>query len=106
MEKDSNVSQACNCLPTCSSLSFTYNFDIEKFNNQDPKYVNRSMTTFYFADDEFIVYKRSASFGNVDLIANIGGLLGLFLGISILSVVEIFVFFVVRVISWKKNLKS
>lgn len=68
--------------------------------------MNRSMTTFYLADDEFIVYRRFANFGNVNLVANIGGLLGLFLGVSVLSVVEVFYFFVIRLINnlwWKET---
>jgi acid-sensing ion channel, other len=59
----------------------------------------------YFANDEFIVYRRYAAFGAVTFLSNIGGLLGLFLGASFLSAVEVFYFFVIRLInnSWWKN---
>jgi acid-sensing ion channel, other len=63
--------------------------------------------SIYFADDEFIVLKRSATFGTVTFLSNIGGLLGLFLGVSVLSAVEVFYFFVIRFINnlwWSQSI--
>jgi uncharacterized membrane protein len=45
-----------------------------------------------FKDDDFLYTQRSEIHGWADFIANVGGLLGLFLGVSILSIVEIIYF--------------
>lgn len=45
-----------------------------------------------FRDDDFLYTQRSEIHGWADFIANFGGLLGLFLGVSILSIVEIIYF--------------
>ncbi len=42
-----------------------------------------------FAQNQFDVKKRSERFGFIDFISNCGGLMGLFMGISILSIAEI-----------------
>jgi Amiloride-sensitive sodium channel len=52
----------------------------------------RSMISIFFKNDDFIYTKRSELYGLTDFIANFGGLLGLFLGVSILSIVEIIYF--------------
>jgi hypothetical protein len=59
----------------------------------------------YFDDVEYIAYRRYASFGTVTLLSNIGGLLGLFLGVSVLSVIETIYFFTLRFIDdlWYKG---
>lgn len=55
-----------------------------------------SFVSIYFGSEEYSGYKRYASYGTVSLLSNIGGLLGLFLGISFLSVVETIYFFTLR----------
>lgn len=64
--------------------------------------------SIYFADDEFIAYRRFESYGSVSLLSKIGGMLGLFLGISVLSVVEVFYFLTLRLFNdmWSKLVKS
>lgn len=52
----------------------------------------------FFKTDEFITNKRSELFGRTDFIANCGGLLGLFMGVSILSIVEIIYYFIVHLV--------
>lgn len=56
----------------------------------------RSSVTVFFKDDDIFYSKRSELFTLTDFIANVGGLLGLFLGISALSFVEIFYFTLFR----------
>lgn len=51
----------------------------------------------FFKDKQFITSKRSELYGPTDFIANCGGLLGLFMGVSLLSVVEIVYHFTLRV---------
>jgi acid-sensing ion channel, other len=104
--EESKTFQLCDCLPSCNSIDYHHNVYLEDINNTQGEVVESSQTSFSFDDDEFIVYKRSASFGNVDLMSNIGGLLVLFLGISVLSIVEVFYFFVIKFINnlwWKEE---
>lgn len=56
----------------------------------------RSVVTIFFKDDDFIFSKRSELYSFTDFIANFGGILGLFLGVSILSLVEIIYFMAFR----------
>lgn len=86
----------CKCLPGCNSIDYSLTIFEERFSENDG---NTSSVSIYFADDEFNVFKRSASFGVVSLLSNVGGLLGLFLGISVMSVVEVFYYFVIRFVN-------
>lgn len=43
----------------------------------------------FFRHNQFITSKRSELYGRTDFVANCGGLLGLFMGVSLLSFVEI-----------------
>lgn len=52
--------------------------------------------TAYFKTANFLPIKRSELFSNTDLIASCGGLLGLFLGFSLLSVIEIIYYCTIR----------
>ncbi|KAI8424618.1 hypothetical protein MSG28_003051 [Choristoneura fumiferana] len=51
---------------------------------------------FYHKEPRFVSMRRSELFGLTDFLANCGGLLGLFLGFSFLSLVEIFYFCTLR----------
>jgi acid-sensing ion channel, other len=96
-------SETCKCFPACTSIEFAIKNYEERTKSKDE---HNSSLTIQFASDEFIVYRRYASLGTVTLLSNIGGLLGLFLGLSALSVVEIFYFFVIKFISnlwWKEK---
>ena len=55
--------------------------------------------TFYFGNDDFVAYKRYETHGRVGFLSNVGGLLGLFMGISLLSIVETIYFFTLRFIN-------
>ena len=52
-----------------------------------------------------MAYKRCASHGIVRIVSNIGGVLGFFLGISLLSIIETIYFFTLRFINdlWIKK---
>lgn len=49
----------------------------------------KSSLKIFFRDSYFIKSKRSELYGWIDFLANCGGLLGLTMGFSILSVVEL-----------------
>lgn len=52
-----------------------------------------------FKDPQFVPLRRFRQFTFIDFLSYVGGLLGLFAGISVLSFVEIFYFFVPRLLS-------
>lgn len=59
-----------------------------------------------FQKAQILPYKRVAPYQISDFIANCGGLLGLFMGISLLSVVEIIYFFTFRFIGAVQTVKA
>lgn len=50
----------------------------------------------FFKENQFLAFKRSELFGLTDFLANVGGLLGLFLGISAICAAELVYFVIVR----------
>uniref|UniRef100_A0A1I8NHK4 Amiloride-sensitive sodium channel n=1 Tax=Musca domestica TaxID=7370 RepID=A0A1I8NHK4_MUSDO len=97
----------CHCLPACTSLDYNVeisqsHFDVERTlkamgvdeeeEEDEMNFASFEYAAFsiYFKDNEFITAKRSELYGLYDFIANCGGVLGLFMGVSILSVIEIF----------------
>lgn len=69
--------------------------------------VQLSHLIVFFKDAQFIPVMRSELFGLTDFLANCGGLLGLFMGVSILSLVEIFYYCVIKpLIMWSKSHKN
>ena len=51
-----------------------------------------SRFSIFFKDQQFIAAKRSELYGMTDFLANCGGLLGLFMGFSLLSIVKMIYF--------------
>lgn len=52
--------------------------------------------SIFFKENQFITSKRSELVGLTDFVASCGGLLGLFMGVSILSIVEFIYYFSLR----------
>ncbi|ETN65216.1 hypothetical protein AND_003023 [Anopheles darlingi] len=105
----------CNCLPACKSTHYDLeitqsSLDIEKFmkansvpvDNNDEKYAFTTLE-IYFKESHFITSKRTELYGFVDLLANCGGLLGLFMGVSFLSLIEICYFLTIRPFSIRRK---
>ncbi|CAD7089096.1 unnamed protein product [Hermetia illucens] len=104
----------CNCLPACTSIVYQVeiseaHFDVykvleayrENYTDENPGLV-MGRTSIFFKEQQILTIRRSQLFGTTDFLASSGGLLGLFVGISALSFVEIIYFCTVRLIS---NLK-
>ncbi|XP_055840691.1 pickpocket protein 28-like [Episyrphus balteatus] len=101
-----NEERTCidSCLPTCFDIK--YKAEIEHQVPYDHNYTQDTRLTeitIKFEDDVINGLTRSELYSTIDFIANCGGLLGLFMGVSVLSVFEILYFFTIRVL-W--NLKS
>jgi Amiloride-sensitive sodium channel len=95
---------SCNCLPTCSSITFESEIAVaqldksalpSRYRNQEAG-VQYSQVTIYIKDNQLIPVKRTELYGMIDFLANCGGLLGLFFGVSIISFLEIVYFCTVR----------
>ncbi|CAH0564375.1 unnamed protein product [Brassicogethes aeneus] len=100
----------CDCMPICTD--FTYDvetsqtdwqyiknlkvlYDEEQLNEDE---IHISKLNLFFKSSNFITSVRHELYGPTDFLANFGGLLGLFTGFSILSLMEIFYFLSVRLI--------
>ncbi|KAB0792999.1 hypothetical protein PPYR_12619 [Photinus pyralis] len=99
----------CDCLPACTSL--TYNSENSQadfqwykvFEATKAKYrglagANLTSITLFFKEMQFITSERNELYGPTDFLANCGGLLGLFMGFSLLSIIEIFYFLSLRLV--------
>ena len=65
---------------------------------EDDTYVQNNVAILhvYFKNLHFIRQERGELYGFIDLFSNIGGLMGLCMGLSALSVVEVLYFFSMR----------
>ncbi|KAG5668127.1 hypothetical protein PVAND_016079 [Polypedilum vanderplanki] len=80
----------CSCLPSCNLLTYHVKyFPIESEGNE-------SIITVTMNGEDFILYRRYQLFTFSDIVSYVGGLLGLFAGISVLSIIEIFYYFTLR----------
>lgn len=64
---------------------------------------HKSGLSIYFKEKQFIASHRSELYGPTEFLANCGGLLGLFMGMSILSIVEIIYFCSLRLVCSLKS---
>ncbi|KAK5641675.1 hypothetical protein RI129_010222 [Pyrocoelia pectoralis] len=104
----------CNCLPSCTSLSY----DVETSQTRwdwrkafkvlhraglsegipDDKESHYSRLHVYYKDLQFLSSERNELYGYVDFFSNVGGLLGLFIGLSVTSCIEILYFLTLRLV--------
>ncbi|EDW26343.1 GL26473 [Drosophila persimilis] len=104
----------CNCLPSCTSIAYEAeisqaDFDYKTVINRDTpegketqtklEGMKMSRVSLFFKEAQFLTSRRSELYGTTDFLANCGGLLGLFMGVSMLSIVELVYFCTVRLIS-------
>ncbi|GAB0099482.1 Epithelial sodium channel [Sergentomyia squamirostris] len=89
---------SCDCLPSCTSIN--YKTDIlhhrmylwEKNRSQ----IEEVLIKIYFLHTTFVPYQRSELYGLTEFMASCGGILGLFMGFSVLSLAELLYFFPIR----------
>lgn len=105
--ESSEIYRDCDCLPECNHIKYTVLNSASKlspshlrtYNNNNGTYSLEADVSILFSDDEYVAYRRFASYDTVSLLSDIGGYLGLFLGISFLSVIETVYFFTLRFIN-------
>ncbi|XP_060876363.1 pickpocket protein 28-like isoform X1 [Metopolophium dirhodum] len=109
----SNNIKGCNCLPSCTSIQYEYE-TVEFFrnwttNSTKPKLVlteKSAVVLIYFKRKSVIDIQKTPLMPFNELLGNIGGLFGLFLGCSIISFFEILYFFVIRLYFDHRNRKK
>lgn len=120
------INDSCNCLSSCDTT--VYNVELNNFKSNVTDYMtimNRVMKdidmdsesesdsidenikynqiTVFYQKSKFSTSKKIAKVWWSDFLANCGGLLGLFMGVSISSIVEIFYVFIITPIHQKLN---
>ncbi|KAG7200622.1 hypothetical protein KM043_001178 [Ampulex compressa] len=101
-----NISEtpSCNCWPGCFEIN--YNVEIsqskllssfkvaDQYIKKSPKYFSENMAVvhLFFVDSQFTKFVKNELFGFTEFLSSTGGLLGLFMGFSFLSVMEILYF--------------
>lgn len=100
LENDKNFSleKNCSCLPLCNSIRYHVKY-FSEFSGENETVINIRMNP-----DDIILYRRHKQFTFSDIVSYVGGLLGLFAGISMLSIIEMFYFVTLRcgVNLWKR----
>ncbi|XP_058985496.1 pickpocket protein 28-like [Musca domestica] len=84
---------SCECLPSCTESDFRVVFDHQLPSNKSNPYMTITVTMPEFATER---YRRQALRTRLDVVVTIGGILGLFLGASILSGIEFVYYFTLR----------
>ncbi|KAL7013163.1 hypothetical protein ACKWTF_015225 [Chironomus riparius] len=83
--------QNCSCLPLCNSISYNIKYYTKHESGGNETTINVRMNM-----DDIVLFRRYQQFTFSDIVSYVGGLLGLFAGISMLSIVEFFYFFTIR----------
>ncbi|XP_074108181.1 pickpocket protein 28 [Cotesia typhae] len=111
---------SCNCWPGCFEINYEFTMShsiLTSAIHVDDTYIKNSKKYFkenmavvhlFFVNSQFPKYVKSELFGFIEFLSNTGGLLGLFMGFSFLSVVEIFYFITLRLwcrIQWNERSK-
>ncbi|XP_031340949.1 pickpocket protein 28-like [Photinus pyralis] len=111
-EENSNPEDQCDCLPSCTSLSYEVETSQSDWRWQKamdvikrPQLANVSLNSMYlskltvfYKDQQFLNCRRIEMYGFLDFFSNIGGLLGLLIGFSVTSAIEIVYFLTLRII--------
>lgn len=104
LDETSTAFKNCDCLPDCNIVEYTFmRIESRMTSDSATRYIEvngsipiKGFVSIYFGSDEYNGFKRYASYNIVSLLSNIGGFLGLFLGISLFSFIEIIYFFTLR----------
>ncbi|XP_033210034.1 pickpocket protein 28-like [Belonocnema kinseyi] len=110
---NSNEEAACQCFPLCSDKWYTLNTESAYMEHFDHNYLllneldlrNISTAVVFFRDITCVKYRRDKWKSWNDVIASLGGILGLCVGGSFVSVAEIIYFFIINGFFKKKPKK-
>ncbi|XP_067215547.1 sodium channel protein Nach-like [Linepithema humile] len=93
----------CNCLPNCEGTTYRValtaaplnaaQYSPNPFYKKVLEYQNVTALHLTFVGQTAMLQKRKLMFSNINLLSSLGGVFGLFLGCSIISIIEILYFF-------------
>nr|XP_018906638.1 PREDICTED: pickpocket protein 19-like [Bemisia tabaci] len=86
------------CLPTCHESTYDVDTDFSRDTQPLAQKTDGYVDVFY-KNEGAVKYQRDVTFGWSDLLVSFGGIAGLFLGFSVLSLVELF-YWVGKIISF------
>ncbi|XP_035717973.1 sodium channel protein Nach-like [Vespa mandarinia] len=95
----------CDCLPSCEDITYTVsisdiplNIPYLLWNRKKTRMNNHSLVHIYFGSSGTTRIKQDMFLYWYELMSNYGGICSLFLGISIISLIEMLYFFIIRLI--------
>lgn len=80
----------CHCLPECSRID--YDLEISPVYDEKRVHADYVMLDLFYSSPNMIKYRTDRTFSFMDLIVGFGGIVSLFLGVSVLSGAEIMYF--------------
>jgi acid-sensing ion channel, other len=90
----------CKCLPECNSIEYKIDFFEERHDESyDESFYDYITIEFRFRYSEYFPLIRYQEFKTQDFLSYVGGLLGLFAGVSVLSIIEFVYFFTLRILT-------
>ncbi|XP_031637927.1 pickpocket protein 28-like [Contarinia nasturtii] len=116
-ENAESAPKGCNCLPSCTMINYDVEISQAKFDwvglfkafksplDEFPG-MELARVKISFKRNEFVTSVRSEASNYTDFLSYCGGLLGLFMGVSILSIFEIIYYFTLRLGCMLHILKS
>ncbi|XP_058816379.1 sodium channel protein Nach-like [Topomyia yanbarensis] len=118
-ETRDDVPSPCRCLPSCEMVQYPVEMSSGRLNRtfsynsaaffKDINLKDHSVVHVYFNDLVSTRFRKDKSQSCLGVLASFGGILGLFLGFSIITGFEVIYFFSIRVLfdvfteSWKRN---
>lgn len=94
----------CRCLPECSRIDYSY--DVSPIFDEKPIDADFVMIDVHYASKTMMKYRTDVTFSSMDLIVGFGGIVSLFLGCSLLSMVEIFYYTTIALFWHRKRNKA
>ncbi|XP_076269207.1 pickpocket protein 28-like isoform X1 [Rhynchophorus ferrugineus] len=92
----------CNCIPNCNDMDFDVNINEVEFHNVNESYQHSSKIHLFTTSAYTNLFKKTSTITWYEALSNFGGIMSLFLGISMITIVEML--FVCVKITWV-NLK-
>ena len=109
----------CNCLPSCTSIKYDVEITQNEFKfvefNMRMNFISIHRTKIidsgfdvsrlriFFIESKVITTKRSEIYSMNDFLSDCGGILGLFMGVSFVSVIELIYYFTLRLACNRKT---
>nr|XP_036212967.1 pickpocket protein 19 isoform X1 [Bactrocera oleae] len=104
VETVSNNTMICNCLSSCNQLIYVTNYisePLEDVNATDE--IKKVHLDVHYSSTYMMQYNTRIRYTFVELLANFGGIIGLFLGASLMSGVELFYYFTIGLYTYLRQ---